>query len=147
MVFMSNPGIAPPDTSTAVGKFRVDVGDTAYVPLDPPVTGQGDYTYFSDAELQSILDNSGTGNAGMAFAYRKLAAILAIKAVSIQTDDLKVSTEQRAETLRKIAADFEGAAGNDAAGVDIFQLAGGQPGYSHVELAEYPWGCYGSAIV
>lgn len=145
---MSNKGVAPPDTNTAVGAFRTDVGDTSYVALVPPNVGFGDYTYFSDAELQSALDSQGSGNAGMAFMYRKLAAILALKAVNIQTDDLKYATEQRAETMRKIAADFAGAADGELSNVDIFQLAGGRPGVPcAAELAEYPWGCYGPPIV
>lgn len=140
---MSNPGIAPPDVNTPVGAFRVAVGDTAYVALVPPLMGSADYTYFSDAELQSVLDATGgsPSNAGMAFAYRKLAAMLALKASNIQTDDLKVATEQRAEIMRKIANDFQGAATTDVSAADVFSIVypfdpypGGPP-----ELAERPW--------
>ena len=137
---MANIG-AVPIPSNELGQFRISVGDTSYVALVPPVSGQGDYTYFSDAELQAILDQSGSGNSGMAFAYRKLAAILALKAVNIATDDLRVATEQRAEIMRKLAKDFDDSAGNDASVTDIFQLAGGERGCRHAELAEFPWGC------
>lgn len=145
---MANVGVYPLLPNTEVGAFRVSVGDTESVPLVPPVAGFQGYTYFSDLELESILDSVGNGNSGMAAAYRKLAAILALKAASIQTDDLRVSTEQRAETMRKIAADFDSAADNAAGSTDIFMLAGGVPGSRCAELAEHPWGCgCGFAIV
>jgi len=56
---MANKGVAPVDTSTAVGQFRVDVGDTDYKALVPAETGFGDFQYFSDLELQSALDATG----------------------------------------------------------------------------------------
>jgi len=138
---LPNKGVAPVDTSTAVGQFRVDVGDTGSVALDPTETGFADYTYFSDLELQSALDATGgvPSNAGMAFMYRKLAGILALKAQNIQTDDLRYASEQRAEIMRKIAKDFQDAADTGAANADIFEIFPTVP----VELAEWPYGCYG----
>jgi len=142
---LPNKGVAPVDTNTAVGQFRVDVGDTDSVPLDPTEAGFADYTYFSDLELQSALDATGgvTSNAGMAFMYRKLAAILSLKAQNIQTDDLKYASEQRAEIMRKIAKDFQDAAENGLAATDIFDIFPTIGSARHNELAEWPNGCYG----
>jgi len=142
---VANKGVTPVDTNTAVGQFRVDIGDTDSVPLDPTEVGFVDYTYFSDSELQSALDATGgvPSNAGMAFMYRKLAAILALKAQNIQTDDLKYASEQRAETMRKIAKDFQDAAETGAANVDIFEVFPTVPAVNRAELAEWPFGCYG----
>lgn len=142
---MPNRGVAPADTSTAVGQFRVDVGDTDSVALVPAETGFGDYQYFSDLELQSALDATGgvPSNAGMAFMYRKLAAILTLKAVNIQTDDLKYASEQRAEIMRKLANDFQTAADTGVSNSDIFEVFPTVGSHRHDELAEWPTGCYG----
>ena len=138
---MANIGVTPPDTGTMVGAFRVDLGDTDYVALVPPVANQGSYTYFSDLELQSTLDATGgtPSNAGMAFMYRKLAAILALKAVNIQTDDLKYASEQRAEIMRKIANDFQTAADVGLSALDIFDVFPTVGESVVAELSEAPW--------
>lgn len=119
---LSNPGVSPIDVGTPVGSFRVSVGDTSSVALVPAVTGMADYTFFSDAELQVILDTSSNSNSGMASAYRKLAAMLALKATTISTDDLKVATEQRAEIMRKIANDYQTASDSDLSNAAVFSI-------------------------
>lgn len=138
---MANKGVAPVDTNTAVGAFRVDIGDTDYVALVPPETGFGVYNYFSDSELQSTLNATGgvPSNAGMAFMYRKLAAILALKAVNIQADDLKYASEQRAEIMRKIANDFQTAHDSGASSVDIFDVFPTVGTSQVTELSETQW--------
>ena len=136
---MANKGVAPADTGTTLGIFRVSVGDTEYVPLVPNEAGFGNYTYFSDAELQVILDSSDNSNASIASAYRKLAAILALKAISIGTDDLKYASEQRAEIMRKIANDYQSAANAGAGTLDIFELIPTVGNRQPAELAEWPY--------
>lgn len=134
---MANTGAYPINTATAVGLFRVQVGDTE------PVTDNGDdtanYQFFSDDELTAVLTDTGGGDAGMASAYRKLAAILALKAVQITTDDLRYASEQRAETMRKIAADYQSAADKATNNTDIFELAFAFNCETKAELAEGYW--------
>lgn len=55
-----NVGANPPDFSTLAGKVRVLVGDTNPSPLDPPVTGQGEYAWFSDDEIAALGDMFGS---------------------------------------------------------------------------------------
>ena len=52
---MPNRGIAPPDLATTRGKFRLLAGDSVYAPLIPAQTGFGDYTLFSDDEVDAYL--------------------------------------------------------------------------------------------
>ena len=53
---MSNRGVAPADTSTETGQLRTNLGDLNFVPLDPPETGFGSYDWFSDLELEELLN-------------------------------------------------------------------------------------------
>lgn len=104
---MAGQGVAPLDPTTAVGQARTLVDDTAYVPLDSPVDGQGVYAYFSDAELTAYLtisSNSPYRAAGN--ATLRLAREAAMLAASIGTDDLKSDTTHRAADLRAIAAEY-----------------------------------------
>ena len=81
------PGVYPIDPSTPVGQVRLNVGDTASVPLNPPVDGQQSYTNFSDAELQSYLTSaSDSVPRATAFAFQALARSVA--GASTKTDDL-----------------------------------------------------------
>lgn len=113
---MANPGAFPLDPSSPVGELRLVLGDTQSVPLDPPVTGQQDYTMFSDAELNQFISMGSGTTGGAAYAYLQLAASAAMEAKNIATDDLRVSTEKRADALRELAklwftrADAEAAA-------------------------------------
>lgn len=139
---MANRGVAPPNPATQVGALRLLIDDTEYTPLDPPEAGYGDYVWFSDDSLSALLlaaDNDVLLASG--YAYQRMAASLALEAVNIATDDLRYSTEQRAETFRKLALDIIGGAGDIAGNVDIFMLAGGRPGTPcWDELAERPYG-------
>lgn len=49
-----NEGASPINTETLAGKVRLLVGDTDPKPLDPPVTGQGEYYWYSDTELEAL---------------------------------------------------------------------------------------------
>lgn len=139
---MANRGVAPPNPATNVGALRLLIDDTEYVPLDPPEAGYGDYTWFSDDSLSALLVASGDDVVlASGYAYQRMAASLALEAVNIATDDLRYSTEQRAETFRKLALDIIGGAVDLAGDTDIFMLAGGRPGYPcRAELAERPYG-------
>lgn len=108
-------GIAPPDFSTNVGRFRQNTNDTAYVDLVPPEPGFGDYEHCSDEEIESWLAQGGDNlNRGLGLYFRALAGQAALKASSISDHDLRVQTEKRAELLAGIADDwFELAAEDD----------------------------------
>lgn len=117
----SNPGVAPPDVSTSVGKMRVALGDSAWVPLVPDVAGMGDYQIFSDAELEVFLELSGDNvPRAIAMAYRQIGASWASTGATIRTDDLSYSAKDSvgnwmnlAAHWDKVAADQEARAAND----------------------------------
>lgn len=139
---MANPGIAPLNPTTAIGRVRLNLGDTEYVPLDPPVTGKGDYAYFSDQAIEAFIE-SASGNEANAtgYGYLQLAAIVSVSSSNIVTDDLQVDTSKRATDLRQIAAAWfaQGKDQDDAAGLnEYFNIVpyGGRRNYA--ELAEFP---------
>lgn len=102
---MSNVGIAPPDLTTPIGKLRSLIGDVAYVALVPPVAGEGDYTNFSDDQLQSFIDLAGGENLAYAtgYAYSTLAGQFAADALKVTTDDESIDLTGRADAMRKLA--------------------------------------------
>ena len=104
---MVNRGVAPADLSTPVGQLRSLIGDVTYVDLVPPEDGFGDYTAFSDDQLESFL-SLGTNNMAYAvgYAYTTLAAQFAADAIKVTTDDEAVDLTARAESMRKIANDW-----------------------------------------
>jgi len=118
---MSNVGIAPPDFTTPIGKLRSLIGDVGYVPLVPPVAGEGDYSNFSDDQLQTFLDLGGGDNLayGAGYAYSTLAAQFAADAMKVTTDDESIDLTGRADAMRKLAdqwfarGDVTAAASND----------------------------------
>ena len=122
---MANPGIAPADTGTALGQLRTNLGDLTYVALVPPVSGQGDYEWFADSELEELLTLA-ESNIVRATGYglRKFATYLTLSAVNIQTDDLRIQTIERAKLMRDLASDWlsdaDAADGREAS--DIFEI-------------------------
>lgn len=102
---MANPGVYPLDPTTDVGKVRLVIGDTISIPLNPVVSGQQDYTQFSDAEIQVFLDYSDDSPMRAAgYAYLSLAGSAAQQAESIADYDLKLDTRDKAKQLREQAA-------------------------------------------
>lgn len=115
-----NRGIAPPDITTEVGKFRALVGDLSYTELDPPEAGFGNYSLFSDDEIKVFLDTSTSKEGAAALAYTQLAGAAAIESKNVKDYDLQVDLTKRATDLRLIAAMWQDKA--DAATADIFEL-------------------------
>jgi hypothetical protein len=142
---MTNRGIAPLDPSSDVGKVRLLVGDTVYTALVPPEVGYGDYTNFSDDEIEAFLTAGGDSTMRAAgFAYMQLAATAAMESVSIADYDLKVDLTKRAGDLRAMAEFyFEQADQIDGASEDAFIIVPtGQRDDCWPELAERPvWWC------
>lgn len=142
---MANPGAAPIDPTTAVGRVRLNLGDTEYKPLDPPVEGQGDYVYFSDDAIQGFISSANSNEASATgYGYLQLAAIAAVSSSSITTDDLQVDTSKRATELRQIAAAWfaQGKDQDDASGANEYFNIVPYGGYVHPELSSFPtrWG-------
>lgn len=104
---MVNLGIAPPDYGTPLGQLRAIIGDVDYVDLVPPASGEGDYTNFSDQQLQNFLDMSANNLAqGAGFAYMQLAAVAAAQAVNVKTADEQIDLSKRSSELRQIANEW-----------------------------------------
>lgn len=101
---MPNPGIAPLDPTSPVGKFRLVFGDTSFEPLDPPVEGMGSFQELSDAEIEAYLEaGSDSTNRAIGYYYLALAGSAAKTAKSIKDYDLTVDTTKRATDLRTTA--------------------------------------------
>lgn len=114
-----NKGVAPLDPTSDVGKFRLLVGDTSYEELDPPESGFGDYTYFSDDEIELFLDQGESMEEAAYLAYLQLAAATALESKTVKDFDLQVDLTKRSGDLRAIALMWRDRA--DAAGADIFE--------------------------
>lgn len=139
---MVNRGIAPPDPTTDVGKFRFAAGDSSFVALAPPEVGFGDYSVWSDDEIEVFLVVGGGNLArAIAIAYRQLAATWASTGAAIKTDDLSYSAKESVGNWIALAdywdklADEQGAAAVD----DYFDLVtvGGNECYRPPEAS--PW--------
>lgn len=124
---MANIGIAPPDFTTPIGQLRSIIGDVVYIDLVPPVTGEGDYTNFSDEQLQSFLSMGGGSNLsyGAGYAYLTLAAQFAADAVKAVSDDLSIDLSSRADQMRKLATEWFTRGDNTSANEanDYFQIS------------------------
>lgn len=142
---MSNPGAFPIDSATQVGQLRILLGDINSVPLDPPVAGQQDFQNFSDAQLQSYIDNSNDSlTRAMAYAYLALASAYGPGDPEWQTDDLHVKADGRgsfylslANRYFGLADDEDGAATNDY--VNIVPTNRSDPYYDRPEASPYPY--------
>lgn len=136
---MENPGIAPPDPNTDIGQLRYLIPDSSYTELVPPVSGQGDYEWFSDAALGVFLAQSDNDvDAAAIIAWRQMGDYYAAQSASIQTDDLKVS-----ELWRRAQFFYDKAnRAEESAAADVFALAplGSTKKCHHAELAGF-WGC------
>lgn len=125
-----NKGIAPADLTTQVGQLRSALKDTEYTALSPVEAGYGNYTNFSDFELEGLLARAGGSSLrATGFAYLELAAQAAAEAVDWASDDQRVTLSKRASALKEIAALWlERADAEDAlGGADYFAV-------------EYPFG-------
>jgi len=98
---MANDGIAPPDFTTNVGKVRVLPGDT-----DPTNVsgGEGEYLYFSDTELEALLElHDDNVKLTAARCMETIAGSQALLLKSWSSDDLTVNGDRIAKELRELA--------------------------------------------
>lgn len=120
----TNVGIAPPDYSTTVGQFRALIGDTDFVELDPPVSGQGEYDWYGDDAITGLLSVYGDNpKRAAAQALRTIASSQALLLKKWSADDLSVDGAAIAEALRKLAKDLDEQANTSDSAVDIFKIA------------------------
>jgi hypothetical protein len=139
-----NPGVAPLDPNTPVGRLRALVGDTSYKPLEPPVEGQGDYNVYSDADLEAFLTQTdGNELRAAGHAFRTLAAVYAASGRSIRTDDLNIDTTKRGSDFLAIAKSFfdEADAADEKAAMDFVKIVpfgGRTPATYRPEATPYP---------
>lgn len=126
---MANNGLYPADFDSAVGQVRLLIGDT------DPLThsgAQGNYRYFSDAEIEGYLLLCGDEpRLAAARAFETIAASQALLLKSWSADDLSVRGDAIAESLRKLAKQLrdEVAAADSS---EFFEIVG----FSHCR------GCY-----
>lgn len=98
---MANTGVAPVALDTNVGKVRVLLGDT-----DPTnvTAGEGEYLFFSDAELTAILGMySDSPQLAAARCLDTIAGSQALLLKSWSSDDLSVNGDRIAKELRELA--------------------------------------------
>lgn len=117
---MSNTGDWPLDPSTAIGLFRIEIGDTVGTPGSPATTAE--FEFFSDDALQALLDaypdsrDTAVGKAMIAVANR-----LIYDAQDIQVDTIRIRTVERANLMLQIASGMLSRAGA-AAAASSFQI-------------------------
>jgi hypothetical protein len=98
---MSNLGVAPVDLGSNIGRVRVLLGDT-----DPTniVNNIGEYLFFSDAEIESILTMySDSPQLAAARCLETIAGSQALLLKSWSSDDLTVNGDRIAKELRETA--------------------------------------------
>lgn len=97
-------GIAPPNGSTDVGKFRLMAGDSEYQEMVPPTPGLGLYQTWSDAEIAAFLEAAGGSvPRAIALAYTQIAASYAVSGATIKTDDLSYSSKDSVGSWQSLA--------------------------------------------
>lgn len=135
----ANQGVAPPDYTTDVGRFRLVAGDAVSAPLDPPVSGQGDYQDWSDADIEAFLTIEDGVYRAVGLAYASLAAQAAQEAESLKDFDLLRDARQKARELREQSLWFYNRADElDAEGAEGFQIVPTGRRRTRAELAERP---------
>jgi hypothetical protein len=98
---MANTGVAPVDLGSNIGRVRVLLGDTDPINVANNI---GEYLFFSDAEIESILTMYGDNpKLAAARALETIAGSQALLLKSWSTDDLSVRGDQIAKELREVA--------------------------------------------
>lgn len=128
---MANLGVAPVDLGSDIGRVRVLLGDT-----DPTniVNNVGEYLFFSDAEIESILGMY--SDSPQLAAARCLDTIAGSKALMLgawSTDDLSVRGDAIARELRELAKQLRSEAINAESSEALEIVAFGE------DDADYSW--------
>lgn len=137
-------GVAPPDGTTNVGKFRLLSGDSEYVELDPPEPGFGLYQLWSDAEINAFLDVAGGSVArAISLAYAQIGASWASTGATIKTDDLSYSVKDSVGNWMGLAKYWSDIAdseeGRDVDDYFDLVVVRGEACWRKPEAAPWPW--------
>lgn len=129
---MANIGVAPVALDTNVGKVRVLLGDTDPTNVN---AGEGEYLFFSDAELTAILGMySDSPQLAAARCLETIAGSQALLLKSWSSDDLTVNGDRIAKELRETAKQLRSEAlaaeGSEAFDIIPFPHAVITPEYS-----------------
>ena len=124
-----NPGIAPPDNCSHVGRFRYTYGDFIYDEYAPVVPGMGNYRELSDAEIEGFLAQSTNESIPRAIGLYvlSLATRAALEAKTVKDYDLQLDNTKRSGELRAAAQlwfDRADAEDIEAGLGDIFEIYG-----------------------
>jgi len=104
----TNRGIAPADTTTHTGLFRLYTNDLSYVALDPAETGFGDYTHSSDQEIAGFLvrgRDSVSRALGEYYLYLASQAALT-ESKAVKDFDLQIDGRTTYKALMETAAEW-----------------------------------------
>lgn len=140
-----NPGVAPVDLASNVGRFRALVGDLQYTEYDPEEPGYGDFLKFSDAEIEAYLAQGGDSiPRAIGYAYLYLAGQAAMQSSSVKDYDLQIDETKRAADLRAIAQFWfdQADSGDIATAEEAFEIVPtGTRGGAFIPEASIPvWG-------
>lgn len=116
---MANTGVAPVDLGSNIGRVRVLLGDT-----DPTnvANNVGEYLFFSDAEIESILGMySDSPQLAAARCLDTIAGSQALLLKSWSSDDLTVNGDRIAKELRELAKQLRAEA-MQAEGSEAFDI-------------------------
>lgn len=135
LVGMATTGIYPPDFTTDIGRMRLLIGDLAATNIVSP---NGDYLFYSDADIAGFLTLDGNIYRCAGFALNALATQAANEAESVKDYDIAIDRRQKAEQFREQAkAMFAQAERVDAEGDTGFQIVSTGRRYTPAELAEF----------
>lgn len=121
-------GIMPPQYNTPIGQVRLKSGDRFPTQLSEngsPVTGQGIYWWYSDAEIQALLDMAG-GKIGqvvyeilMSVSLSQVLLLKKFTSADLAADGPAIAAEIRLQA-RQIRDDLKDL--DDAAAVEYVQV-------------------------
>lgn len=138
-----NPGGYPYDPDTDIGAARVAVGDTTSSPYDPVESGQQNYQYVSDAELQQWIDASdGDLNGVRGYFWLMRWGNATGSKTTYKTDDLGLTEDDSASAaqFRELSDYYFGLSGLNE-GFEIVRT--GRPAHHRPpELSPWEYGTY-----
>lgn len=102
-----NQGVAPPVFTTPVGQVRLLTSDTDPTPLEPDEPGTGSYTWSSDAEIEALIELTGSPQRAALRILRLVAMTPAMQYKKWSSADLSVDGPAITRALRELINDIE----------------------------------------
>jgi len=116
-----NTGVNPINTETLAGKVRLLVGDTDPKPLDPPVTGQGEYYWYSDTELEALGElHGGSPKRTAIWVLSQVAINQALMLRKWTSEDLQIDGPAIAAGIEKTLARLSKEVAEEESDTDAF---------------------------